>query len=262
MRPVSPNSQEPLLSFSRVERRLRDGTREMVVLKEVSFELHAGASAGVYGRRRSGKSTLLRLAAAIEAPDAGTIRLDGRDVMGVSAGERARLMRSSVALLRSGDWLPSPGETVLDHVAMSLGSVGFTLREARRMAFEMLERVGISGVGTTEMTAALSLREQARVMLARALVRGPGLLVVDEPAPMPSLAERDEFCALIRSQAREREIALLMASEDMTVLQGLEVLMSLSAGELCSTEVRSAGEHSAGGAGTVVQLPRRHAAAT
>ena len=87
------------------------------MLDAVSFEIEAGAAVGLYGARRSGKSTLLRLAAAIESPDAGTVRFDGRDVTRISQGERARLLRGPVALLSAADWLASPGETVLDHVA-------------------------------------------------------------------------------------------------------------------------------------------------
>ena len=58
-------------------------------------------------------------------------------------------------------------------------------------------------------------------MLARALVREPRLLLVDEPAPMPSLRDRERFCATLREVASERGIALLIASEDMSTLQGV-----------------------------------------
>jgi ABC-type lipoprotein export system ATPase subunit len=253
MRRAGPSSTGapglPLLAFANVSRRFSDGCAEVVVLDGVSFEMEAGVAVGLYGARRSGKSTLLRLAAAIESPDAGTVRFDGRDVTRISMGERARLLRGPVALLSAADWLASPGETVLDHVAMSVGSGGLTLREARRRAHGALDRAGVAAVCGEELTASLSLRERAGVMLARALVREPRLLVVDEPAPMPSPGDRERFCATLRSVARERGMALLVASEDMTALQGLDVLMSISAGELCSTEER----------GTVVSLPRRRA---
>lgn len=242
----------PLLSFSAVNKSYPDGGLLLHVLNHVSFEIDPGASVGLYGARRSGKSTLLRLAAAIEAPDGGSIWLDGRDVTNISQGERARLLRGPVALISTADWLTSPRESVLDHIAMSLGSEGLNLREAKRRALIALDAVDVSAVGAVQSTASLSSGERARVMLARALVREPKLLLVDEPALMPSLADRQRFCALLRSVAREREIGLLMASEDMTVLQGLGTLMSISAGELRSTDER----------GTVVQLPRRRAAAT
>ena len=119
---------------------------------------------------------------------------------------------------------------MLDHLAMSVGSSGLTLREAKHRALATLDAVGVSAPGAAQPTASLSSAERARVMLARALVREPKLLIVDEPAPMPSLGDRQKFCALLRSIARERGIALLIASEDLGTLGGMESLMSLSAG--------------------------------
>lgn len=239
-----------LLSFTNVSKSHPDGTRELIVLDEVSFDLDEGAAVGLYGARRSGKTTLLRLAAMIEPPDSGTIRFDGAEVTNLSAGERAKLLRGSVALLSAAAWQPTPEESVLDHVAMSLGSAGLTLREAKHSALRALDDVGLGAACAGQSTASLCSVERARVMLARAIAREPKLLVVDEPAPMPSVGDRERFCALLRSLARERGAALLIASEDMSALQGMRALMSISAGELCSSEEK----------GTVVQLPRRRSA--
>jgi ABC-type methionine transport system ATPase subunit len=241
----------PLLSFLEVSKSYPDGGWQLHVLDRVSFAVEEGAAVGLYGQRRSGKSTLLRLAAAIEAPDAGSVFFDGQDVTACSQGERARLLRGPVALISTCDWLTSPRETVLDHVAMSLGSEGLNLREAKHRALVALDAVEVSAVGAAQSTASLSSGERARVMLARALVREPKLLMVDEPALMPSLTDRQTFCGLLRTVARQRAITLIMASEDMTVLQGLGTMMSISAGELCSTDEL----------GTVVRLPRRRVAA-
>lgn len=243
--------QAPLLRFANVSRRHRDGARETVLLEGVSFDLQAGSSMGIYGERRSGKSTLLRLAAAIEAPDGGSVEFCGCDLARLSKRARALLLRGSIALLNAEAWVSSPGETVMDHVAMSAGSSGLSLREARRRALAALDRAGVAGICAEEMTGSLAPAERARVLLACALVREPRLLVVDEPAPLPSLIERDRFCALLRMLARERGFALLVASEAMSSLGGLAVLASISAGELCSTQEP----------GTVVELARWREAA-
>jgi ABC-type glutathione transport system ATPase component len=228
----------PLLTFTNVSKSYPDGERKRVVMKDVSFELAPGAAVGVFGERESGKSTLLRLAAGMEAPDQGRIEFEGRDITDMGADDRTRLLRGPIGLVSIAGWLATPRETVVDHVMMSLGSSGVTLSEARRLALAALDAVGVSAVGAAKATAALSSAECARVMLARALAREPRLLIVDEPGPMPSLSERDRFCELLRGSTSERGIALLIASEDLAVVQGSAVLMSISPGELViSTEV-------------------------
>lgn len=241
----------PLISFLNASKSYPDGGREIVVLDRVSLDIDAASSVGVYGNRRSGKSTLLRMAAGIVLPDSGTVQFDGQDMARMSAGERSRLLRGAIAFMSSTDWRAHPGETVVDHVATSLGSEGLTIREARRRARGILDRVGVGAAGAGEPTSSLSLTERTRVMLARALAREPRLLILDEPAVMPKLGDRDRFYALLREAARERGMALLVASEDLAALQGVGVLISIADGEVCSTEE----------SGTVVNLPGRRRAA-
>jgi ABC-type multidrug transport system ATPase subunit len=237
----------PLLSFVNVSKRYHDGGREIPVLDGVSLDVDAGVSVGVLGARRSGKSTLLRLAAGITLPDHGSIRFQGRDITRMSGRERGGLLRGQIAFVSSTDWRANPGESVVDHVATSLGSEGLTTREARRRASRVLEEVEV-GAGDAEASmTSLAPAERARVMLARALAHEPRLLVADEPALTPSPGERDRFYALLRGAAGERNMTLVMASQEMAALQGTRILMSIAGGEVVSTEPR----------GTVVPLPRR-----
>ncbi len=240
----------PLLSFLNVSKRYPDGGREILVLDRVSLEIDAGSSVGVYGPRRSGKSTLLRLAAGIALADSGSVSFEGSDIARMAAGERGRLLRGKIAFVSAADWRATAGESVLDHVATSLGSEGLTMREARRRAIRVLDEVEVGVASAAELTTSLSLTERARVMLARALAREPRMLVLDELGLLPNLGDRDRFFALLRSSTRERDTTLLMASEEMSALQGVGVMMSIGDGELLSTDTR----------GTVVQLPGRRRA--
>ncbi len=234
----------PLLSFENVGKRYPDGSREIVVLDGACFEIDAGVFTGVWGARRAGKSTLLRLMAGVESPDSGRICFEGRGMAGMSLIERERLLRSDIALIRMGDWHPISRETVVEHVALSLGSSMSSMSEARRRARLVLDRVGMAA-HADDLTGSLSLTERMRVMFARALVREPRLLLVDEPASVPSLSERDALYGLLREVTRASGRTLVIASEEMAPLHGAEVVMSVGDGELCSTDER----------GTVVRFP-------
>ena len=246
----------PLLSFTNVSKTYRDGERELAVLKNVSFQIEPGADVGLSGERESGKTTLLRLAAGIEPPDRGRIEFDGRDITNLSRDDRTRLLRGPIGLVSMAGWLPTPEETAIDHVMMSIGSAGLTVGEAKRVALAALDAVGVSAVGAAKSTASLSSAECARVMLARAIAREPRLLVVDEPGPMPSLGQRDRFCELLRATTSERGIALLLASEDLAVVQSSAVLGSIAEGEVVFLNQAPLRDRDA----TVIDMSQRRAA--
>jgi ABC-type lipoprotein export system ATPase subunit len=224
-----------LLSLTQVTRRYGDGRREVVVLDRVNMDVHAGDFLGIWGPRRSGKTTLLRVAAGIESPGAGAVCFDGHLLTSMSAGERARLLRNHGIAHVCGDWRPQLNQPTVDSVAMSLLSERMSLREARPLARRALEKVGVSECADV-WTGRLSQGERIRVGLARALVRQPRLLLVDEPGVSPSPVEREELFALLRSFAREHKLALVIASEDLDALQGATRRMTISDGLLRSMD--------------------------
>ncbi len=183
--PSSTAGAVPLLRFEQVSKSYPDGRQLVSVFERVSFEVHDGEHVGIFGSRRAGKSTLLRLAAGIEAPDTGRIVFEGRDIAKLPALQHDRLLRDRIGLLASEGWRPAKGERVVDHVALPLVSDGATMHEARRRARQTLHWAGATRYAD-ELAVSLAVGERMRVMLARALVRKPRLLLVDEPAAVPS----------------------------------------------------------------------------
>jgi ABC-type cobalamin/Fe3+-siderophores transport system ATPase subunit len=217
-----------LLELEGVGKRYRDGSRERLVLQDASLELQPGELAVVWGQRRSGRSTLLRIAAGIEAPDSGVVRFEGRDlaehgeeILGGGIGFCQRTFRSA------------EGQAVLDQVMVGLLARGVTTSRARAHAHAALERTGAAhchGLALGELDSA----EAMRVALARALAPQPRLMVVDEPTKGVDLLERDGILLLLRSLANDG-IAVLASAGESTGLSGADRALALSDGELRGT---------------------------
>lgn len=221
----------PLLSFERVTKHYREpGGETVTVLDDVSFELDAGDSVGVLGMRRSGKSTLLRVAAALEEPDSGIVRFDGLDVGTLSEAARAELVREKIGFAPAV-WHATRGQRVVDFVALPLLSANHSFHDATVQARQVLERVGATSRADTRVSE-LSPGERTRVSIARALVRNPALLLVDEPSVTPSPGERDEIHALLREFAHDPSLTVIVASEDVAAIRTARRPMTISDGTL------------------------------
>jgi ABC-type cobalamin/Fe3+-siderophores transport system ATPase subunit len=225
----------PLLRLTQVGKRYVDGRHEVVVLGDVSLEIDEGDFVGVWGPKRSGKSTLLRVMAGIEQPDAGEVCFDGCALRGMSARERARQLRGGGIALVSSGWRTQIVRPVIELVATACASDGTPMRHARSLARKALARVGAAECADVR-TDRLTLGERLRAALAMALVREPRLLLVDEPAVLPSPLESNELYTLLRSFGEERGLAVVIASENLAALSGASRTMAVSGGEVRSMD--------------------------
>jgi len=151
-------------------------------LREATCEVPQGRVVAIIGRSGSGKSTFLHLAAGIDAPTSGTVRIDGHDLARMGEHERTRLRRDAVGLVFQFFHL-LPHLTVQDNVvlpAMIAGDRGARLAASRVRARELLGRVGLEGRAGDSVDK-LSGGEMQRVAICRALLRRPRILLADEP---------------------------------------------------------------------------------
>lgn len=223
-------SQLPLLAVDAVTRRHRIGRELATVLSGVTFEVWPGEIVAILGQRRAGKTTLLRIAAGVEAPDAGVVRLDGEALGPLAASARTRRLRDVGFAPKT--WRVARGKPVLDHVALPLLAEGRPLVTAHAKAHEALERVGAGHCAGT-LAEQLAPADEARVALAQALVRDPRLLLVDEPGVMAAPDERDELLRLLRDVAAERpRLALVLTTRDVAGVAGARRILTLDDGEL------------------------------
>ena len=180
-----------LLELAGVGKRYGRGQLERVAARDVSFELSAGELLAVWGRRNSGRSTLLRIAAGLEAPDRGVVSLDGRDLH-ARGGEH---LREQIRYCRKS-YRASEGQLVIDRLTTAQLTRGIPGRAARICAHEALARAGVSHCATL-MPDRLDTAEKVLVGVARSLVHRPRLLVIDEPTLGVDVFERDRILSLL-----------------------------------------------------------------
>ena len=149
------------------------------VLRGVSFTAPAGRRIAIVGRSGSGKSTLLHLAAGIDVPNSGDVRVMGRSLAAMSETERTILRRDHVGLVFQFFYL-MPHLSVHDNVALPALIAGDKPRRFAPRVAHLLDRVGLAD-RAHERVQKLSGGEMQRVAICRALLRRPQLLLADEP---------------------------------------------------------------------------------
>lgn len=220
-----------LLSVKDVSKRHGRGRSERLVLRDVSLNIEAGELVVVWGLRRSGRTTLVRIATGMERPDEGTVLFAGEDL----ARRRDKVLGREIGCAQLHHPLGGGG-SVLDHVADGVLAGKVSLSTARRRAREALAEVGAEGCLEFSLHE-LDAGEAVRVALACALIGGPRLLVVDEPTNGVDLMDRDPILRLLRGIAN-RGVAVLMTTGDGAALAGVDRPFTLNHGELLGGDAR------------------------
>jgi spermidine/putrescine ABC transporter ATP-binding subunit len=191
-----------VVEIDRVEKRYGS----VAALDGVSLTFADGEFFGLLGPSGSGKTTLLRAIAGFVEPDAGEIRLDGRDIGHTPVHRREiGMVFQNYALF--------PHMTIFDNVAFGLSVRGQERGEIKRRVAEMLELVRLSGM-ETRTPRQLSGGQQQRIALARALVTRPRLLLLDEPLGALDKRLRQQMQIELKQIQREVGITTVFVTHD------------------------------------------------
>jgi branched-chain amino acid transport system permease protein len=186
------------------------------VLRGVELALPPGEALGLIGPNGAGKTTLVNVLSGFQAPDSGSVFLDGTDVTSWSPPRLARagLGRTFQAAL------PFAGLTVLESVAVGAMGVGVGRRRAVEIAANVLERLGLDEQASGP--AGLQPPGNQRLLgIARALATGPRYLLLDEPAAGLNDEECRELVAILREVIQDFGCAILLIEHDMNVVMDL-----------------------------------------
>jgi ABC-type lipoprotein export system ATPase subunit len=223
------HAEAPLLSAEELHRTYSHGGTSAVALRNVSLQLTPGELVVVIGPSGSGKSTLLGILGGFEPPDSGAVMWDGRSLADLSTAELARRRASQFGVVFQSLGL-FPALTARENVYLPLLMSGADPDSSAAVAESWLRRVGLDDRAEHRLFE-LSLGQQQRVAVARALAPDPDIVLADEPT-----AEMDHEAANAVIEAL-REVSLrgggvILASHDPRVLMVADRVLVLRAGHL------------------------------
>jgi putative ABC transport system ATP-binding protein len=210
-----PHPDAPPLVLEDVRLTLPSTAGPVDILRGVSMQVGAGERVAVVGPSGSGKSSLIAVAAGLERPTSGTVRLFGEDLGPLGEDRRARLRRTRVSLVFQAFHL-LPSMTALENVSAPLEIAGSP--DATRTARDWLDRVGLAA-RLTHYPHQLSGGEQQRVALALALAARPALLFADEPTGNLDAANAAHVTELMFDLVAETGAALVLVTHDLSLAE-------------------------------------------
>ena len=185
-------------------------------INDVSLEVRPGEVLGLIGPNGAGKTTLVNVMTGYQKADRGAVRLDGADIAAKQPFERSRL--GVVRTFQSV--LPFSGLTVLENVEAGAMAQGFSRRDARLYAMDVLQSMGLEDRASRRVET-LPFGEERRVGIARAIAMKPRYLLMDEPGAGLNDAECEELELTIARIKTELQCGILLIEHRMSLIFGI-----------------------------------------
>jgi putative ABC transport system ATP-binding protein len=223
-----------MLQLDEVVKHYRVGDGEVIrAVDGVCLSVGAGELVALYGPSGSGKTTLLMVIAGLLVPDAGSVKVNGREVSTMSERERAHYRRSEIGFIRQSLDL-IPGVRADDNAALKLLATSGR-RDAQRQVAPLLERLGLNG-RALQRAEQLSMGERQRVMIARALSTAPSLVLADEPTGSLDTDRGREVLTLLAEVCHEHAMGVLLVTHDPRAAAFADHVHALRDGRLVEYE--------------------------
>jgi putative ABC transport system ATP-binding protein len=219
---------DAILRCQSLSRTYRSGSRDLTVLKDITFNVSPGEFPAILGPSGSGKTTLLGLLAGLDLPSSGTVHLDGQQLGSMSEDERARLRVEKIGFVFQSFQL-MPTLTAQENVQVPLELRGESGASTR--ARDLLNRVGLTG-REHHYPVQLSGGEQQRVALARAFSTGPKILFADEPTGNLDASTGGTIIELMGGLNKDQGTTLILVTHDLELAARARRTIRLADGRL------------------------------
>ena len=189
------------------------------VLHDVSLEAQPGTTVGLVGRSGAGKTTLAQIVAGVLEPSEGSVHIAGEPITGSDRVDRKRRADLVQYVFQNPFGSLNPRRTPVAQVAEPLVAAGEAAESAQDRARTLLREVGLTDQQISRLPTTLSGGQCQRVGIARALIRRPPVIVLDEPVSALDWSIRDEIMDILAQQQSETEALYLLISHERALVE-------------------------------------------
>ncbi|MFC3803409.1 ATP-binding cassette domain-containing protein [Cohnella sp. GCM10012308] len=208
---------------------------EVFALQGLDLSVESGELMAIIGNSGSGKSTLLNMLGGLDRPTAGSLTVDGKDMLKMKEAELVRYKRESVGFVWQNNARNLiPYLTALENVELPILLSG---RRKRLRALELLEAVGLGHRARNKLHQ-LSGGEQQRVAIAIALANQPRLLLADEPTGSVDSRMAEQILDLFRDLNRQLNLTIVIVTHDPLLARKVDRVVAIRDGKISSEMLR------------------------
>jgi lipoprotein-releasing system ATP-binding protein len=221
---------EPHIRVSGLSKVYQSGGADLVVFAGVNLEVHRGEMLALVGESGAGKSTLLHLLGGLDRPSGGTIYYGSTEISGLSDSAQADFRNREIGFVWQIHYL-LPEFTALENVMMPLLIRGESHAQAASESLARLDEVGLRA-RSSHRAGELSGGEQQRVVLARALVGRPQVLLADEPTGNLDFRTGEMIFELLEGLHRSHQLTSVFVTHNLSFARRCDRVLTMEKGGL------------------------------
>lgn len=230
---MTAETKTPIISARDVHKSYGKGANRFEALKGVSFDIREGESVAIVGKSGSGKSTLMHVLALLDAPDSGTLMLEGIDTRTLR-GKKLNTTRNKTFGFVFQQFFLTGASSVLENVILPMKIAGVGRAERRRRGIAALEQLELADKAKNKAVN-LSGGQKQRAVIARALVNNPRIIFADEPTGNLDSNTGAVVEDILFTLNREHGITLIVVTHDEDLAARCDRRIFVRDGQLVET---------------------------
>ena len=216
-KPNLARQDAPIVEVKKLHKIYGSSKNQVHAVNDASFALHSGETLGIVGESGSGKSTLAKTLIRLEDANEGSVIINEKDFLSFAGNDLAKARKDIQMIFQDPFGSLNPSHSVGYAIMRGLLIQGFSAKEAREKAFELLENVGLPEIAFKRKPTKFSGGQRQRIGIARALAMGPSALIADESVSALDLSVQKQVLQLLDDLQKKYQMSIIFITHDLRV---------------------------------------------